>query len=69
VNRALERDGKLFGQRYHARSLRTPREVRNALRCVLLDRKHHAAERGSSRVGSIRFRARSGFAAGLRPYG
>jgi putative transposase len=44
VNRALHRDGKLFGQRYHARSLRTPREVRNALRYVLLNRKHHAAE-------------------------
>ncbi len=45
VNSALARDGKLFGQRYHARSLKTPREVRNALRYVLLNRKHHAAEK------------------------
>jgi putative transposase len=44
VNSALKRNGKLFGPRYHARSLRTPREVRNALRYVLLNRKHHAAE-------------------------
>jgi REP-associated tyrosine transposase len=44
VNSALNLDGKLFGPRYHARSLRTPREVRNALRYVLLNRKHHAAE-------------------------
>ena len=45
TNSALNRDGKLFGQRYHARSLKTPTEVRNALRYVLLNRKHHAAEK------------------------
>ena len=44
-NSALNRTGKLFGQRYHARSLKTPTEVRNALRYVLLNRKHHAAEK------------------------
>ena len=43
LNRALKRKGKWFAHRYHARSLRTPREVRNALRYVLLNRKHHAA--------------------------
>ena len=45
TNSALNRTGKLFGQRYHARSLKTPTEVRNALRYVLLNRKHHAAEK------------------------
>jgi putative transposase len=42
INRAVKRKGKLFAHRYHARSLCTPREVRNALRYVLLNRKHHA---------------------------
>jgi REP element-mobilizing transposase RayT len=35
VNRALGRAGKVWGDRYHARALRTPREVRNALAYVL----------------------------------
>jgi REP element-mobilizing transposase RayT len=35
VNRALGRRGSLFGDRYHTRALRTPREVRNAIRYVL----------------------------------
>src|SRR5688572_5117615 len=30
LNRACARSGKVFTQRYHARSLATPREVRNA---------------------------------------
>ncbi len=42
VNARLGRRGKLFPQRYHARALKTPREVRNALAYVLLNRKHHA---------------------------
>jgi REP element-mobilizing transposase RayT len=45
LNAALSRSGKLFGQRYHARYLKTPREVRNAIRYVLLNRKHHDAEK------------------------
>ena len=47
INRALGRRGSLFATRYHARPLRTPREVRNALRYVLLNARHHAAERGA----------------------
>ena len=35
VNRHLERRGKVFGDRYHPRSLTTPREVRTALVYVL----------------------------------
>lgn len=41
VNRALGRHGKLFKERYHARDLATPTEVRNALRYVLLNRAKH----------------------------
>ena len=43
MNSALIRKGKLFGPRYHAVALRTPTQVRNTLRYVLLNRKHHAA--------------------------
>ncbi|MBK7535368.1 MAG: transposase [Myxococcales bacterium] len=46
INRLLGRTGSLFATRYHARALRTPREVRNAIRYVLLNARHHAAERG-----------------------
>ena len=46
INTLFERVGRLFAQRYHARALRTPREVRSALRYVLLNGRHHAAERG-----------------------
>ena len=42
LNSALIRKGKLFGPRYHAVALRTPTQVRNTLRYVLLNRKHHA---------------------------
>jgi REP element-mobilizing transposase RayT len=45
LNAVLGRRGKLFAHRYHSRSLRTPREVFNALRYVLLNRKHHGAEK------------------------
>jgi REP element-mobilizing transposase RayT len=37
--------GKLF-TRYHSRALSTPREVRNALRYVLLNMRHHVAAPG-----------------------
>ena len=49
LNSAPKRRGKLFAERYHARHLRTPREVRNALRYVLLNRKHHATEKKFAR--------------------
>ena len=48
VNRRLERRGKVFSDRYHARALKTPREVRWALRYVLLNVRKH--ERGPARV-------------------
>ena len=42
INDALGLKGRLWGDRYHRHDLRTPREVRNALRYVLLNvHKHH----------------------------
>ncbi|HEY3357420.1 MAG TPA: transposase [Polyangia bacterium] len=35
INHALERKGRVWGDRYHTRALKTPREVRNALVYVL----------------------------------
>lgn len=49
VNSALKRTGKLFAHRYHARALKTPTEVRHALRYVLLNRKHHDSEKRFSK--------------------
>ena len=42
VNRVLGRSGRVFADRYHLRVLKTPREVRAALRYVLLNARHHA---------------------------
>jgi REP element-mobilizing transposase RayT len=41
VNRTLETRGKMWRERYHARQLRTPRSVRNALVYVLMNAKKH----------------------------
>lgn len=41
VNAELGRNGKLFAQRYHARPLTTPRDVRNVLAYVLLNEQRH----------------------------
>jgi REP element-mobilizing transposase RayT len=44
VNRVMGRQkGRVIADRYHARLLKTPREVRNALRYVLLNARRHAA--------------------------
>ncbi|MFH0944420.1 MAG: transposase, partial [Planctomycetota bacterium] len=42
LNRLWERSGKVFGDRYHARILKHPREVRNALSYVLNNARRHA---------------------------
>jgi hypothetical protein len=47
LNKRLKRRGHLFVGRYHTRSLKTPKEVRNVLRYVLLNMRHHAAEQGT----------------------
>jgi len=41
VNRVLGRRGRVWGDRFHARALKTPREVRNALVYVLQNWKKH----------------------------
>ena len=47
LNRAWGRGGDVWGDRYHARALGTPREVRNGLLYVLLNfRKHLRAAPG-----------------------
>lgn len=42
LNRELGRRGQVVADRYHARILRTPREVRNCLAYVLNNARHHA---------------------------
>ena len=42
INRVFGRSGKVFANRYHLHVLKTPREVRAALRYVLLNARHHA---------------------------
>jgi len=42
INRELARRGSVFADRYHARALKTPLEVRHALRYVLHNNSHHA---------------------------
>jgi hypothetical protein len=44
VNRAFGRSGRVLADRYHLRVLRTPTQVRNALRYVLLNERRHAAK-------------------------
>ena len=41
LNRLWRRSGKVFADRFHVQVLKTPKEVRNALACVLLDANHH----------------------------
>jgi hypothetical protein len=50
VNRALRRRGPVLRERYHLRVLRSPQQVRNALRYVLLNARRHWAKRRGSRV-------------------
>jgi putative transposase len=56
VNRVLGRRGRVWADRYHARGLRTPREVRNALVYVLSNfRKHLRGARGIDPCSSARW--------------
>src|SRR5262245_38577399 len=45
ANRLFARSGKVLDGRYHLRRLNTPLEVHRALRYVLLNHRHHAAQR------------------------
>jgi REP element-mobilizing transposase RayT len=42
VNRVFRRSGAVLSDRYHVSVLKTPTQVRNALRYVLLNARHHA---------------------------
>jgi len=44
----MGRKGRVFDDRYHARVLRTPTEVRHAIHYVLENARKHAAERGET---------------------
>jgi len=50
VNRALRRSGPVVRERYHLVVLRTPTQVRNALRYVLLNARRHWAKRRGSKA-------------------
>ena len=41
INRVLQISGSVWKERYHARALETPREVRNAIVYVLMNAKKH----------------------------
>ena len=45
VNRFFSRTGRVLAGRYHVRALKTPKEVRNALAYVLLNKRKHERER------------------------
>lgn len=46
LNRVCSRRGQVFADRYHAHPLRTPSEVRNAVRYVMENSRIHALRRG-----------------------
>ncbi len=48
LNRMMGRKGRVFDDRYHARVLRTPTEVRHAIHYVLENARKHAAQRGET---------------------
>lgn len=54
VNLIAERSGPVLADRYHLRLLSTPTEVRNAIRYVLLNARHHAAAATAAQRKSIR---------------
>jgi REP element-mobilizing transposase RayT len=54
VNRMMGRSGPVLADRYHFRLLETPREVRNALRYVLLNARRHAATAKAALAKAVR---------------
>jgi REP element-mobilizing transposase RayT len=46
LERRAKRNGRVFADRYHARVLKTPREVRNAINYVLNNWRHHHEDGG-----------------------
>ena len=54
VNRIAGRTGRVLADRYHLRLLPTPKEVRNALRYVLLNARRHAAAARAALTAPVR---------------
>jgi REP element-mobilizing transposase RayT len=50
LNKLWQRKGKVLAGRFHDRALKTPREVRNAIRYVLGNARKHAAQGGEIAV-------------------
>jgi REP element-mobilizing transposase RayT len=50
LNKLWQRKGRVFGDRYHDHVLRSPKEVRNALRYVMENAKKHAAKGGGVQI-------------------
>jgi REP element-mobilizing transposase RayT len=69
INRTLDVRGRLWRERYHARSLESPRSVRNALVYVLMNAKKHGVASGIDSFSSAPWF--DGFAGGapLRVHG
>lgn len=65
INRAAGRKGKVFSERYHTRELSTPRETRNAIVYVVLNRRKHAAK--TARATGLASLAGSAGSAGIDP--
>jgi REP element-mobilizing transposase RayT len=53
VNRIARHSGHVLAERYHVRLLPTPKEVRNALRYVLLNARRHAKAAGRTRSSAV----------------
>jgi hypothetical protein len=54
VNRITNHRGSVLAERYHLELLPNPKQVRNALRYVLLNARRHAAKAGMSLGRSVR---------------
>jgi hypothetical protein len=54
INALARRRGRVFADRYHARALETPREVRNAIAYVISNGAHHRVCRGLDPCSSAR---------------
>ena len=54
VNRVADRSGRVVADRYHARLLPTPKEVRHALRYVLLNARRHAVKAHAALARAVR---------------
>jgi len=56
LNRLMERKGTVFADHYHARILRSPTQVANALAYVLMNFPHHFPDETARHAGDPRDR-------------